>query len=179
MTDGTGSPDGSGWRAELRAQPGLGIVRASVAGTAVFVVTAALGALFIDRLGVVVAAVSGLLFFGGAAAFLWAYAIAIGRSRTDLIGVGGLFFLAGCAPAVVRRVMMTALGVQVVVAIAAASVRLYTELAFGVLVPMWGLGLAGLWGARHGTFPPRSADGPPPPDERSSAPEAEGGTTGT
>src|SRR5207248_757919 len=26
---------------------------------------------------------------------------------------------------------------------------------FGILVPLWGLGLAGLWAARHGTFPRR------------------------
>ena len=28
----------------------------------------------------------------------------------------------------------------------------------GSIVPMFGLGLSGLWGARHGTFPPRSSD---------------------
>jgi hypothetical protein len=28
--------------------------------------------------------------------------------------------------------------------------------AFGILVPIFGLGLAGLWGARHGVFEARS-----------------------
>lgn len=151
------------WRTDLRGQPGLSIIRASVGGTVVYTVVAVLATVYTDALGIVVAVVSGLLFFGGSAAFLWAYAIAIGRSRTALIGVGGLFFLAGCAPMSVRRVMMTSLGAQVVVAVVTASLRFYTELAFGTLVPMWGLGLAGLWGARHGAFPPRTEPGPPPP----------------
>ena len=150
-------------RTDLRGQPGLAIIRASVGGTVLFTVVAVLATLFTDTLGVLVAVVSGVLFFGGTAAFLWAYAIAIGRSRTDLIGVGGLYFLAGCAPTSVRRVMMSSLGAQVVVAVVTASLRFYTELAFGTLVPMWGLGLAGLWGARHGVFPPRTEAAPPPP----------------
>jgi hypothetical protein len=136
-------------------QPGLGIVRTSVAGTAVYAVVAVLATVFTDALGVLVAVVSGVLFFAGTGAFLWAYAIAIGRSRNDLIGMGGLFFLAGSAPRIVQRVLMASLGAEVVVAVVTASVRAYTELAFGALVPMWGLGLAGLWGARHGVFPPR------------------------
>jgi hypothetical protein len=45
--------------------------------------------------------------------------------------------------------------VQVVVVVAAASIRPFTEVAFGILAPMYGLGLMALWGARHGAFPPR------------------------
>ena len=56
--------------------------------------------------------------------------------------------------------MLVPLAIQVVVALLTASIRLYTPLAFGILVPMWGLGLAGLWGARYGTFPPRPATEP-------------------
>src|SRR5690606_14763808 len=120
--------------------PGLGLVRASVAGTATYALVAVLAAVWPDALGPVVAVVSLVLFAGGTVAFLWAYLIAIGRSRTDLLGVGGLYFLAGCAPAAVRGVMMGSLAVEVVVALVTASVRFYTELAFGTLVPMWGLG---------------------------------------
>jgi hypothetical protein len=36
-----------------------------------------------------------------------------------------------------------------------SAVRPFSSLAFGVLVPVSGLGLMGLWGARYGTFPPR------------------------
>jgi len=36
-----------------------------------------------------------------------------------------------------------------------ASVRPFTGLAFGILVPTYGLGLVGLWAVRLGEFPPR------------------------
>lgn len=143
---------GTGWR----DAPGQGLIRAAWAGTALQVVVAVPAVLAPDTVGPTYAVVSLGLFAVGVVAFLWAYAIAVGRSRTDTIGVGGLFFLAGCAPPAVQRVMMTALAVEVVVALGAASLRVYTALAFGILVPMFGLGLSGLWGARHGTFPPRT-----------------------
>jgi hypothetical protein len=139
------------------APPGQGLVRASWAGTGVYTVVALLATAWPDSFELAVALVSLSLFAGGVVAFLWAYAIAVNRSRTDLIGVGGLFFLAGCAPRAIQRTMMLSLAAQVAVAIVTASIRIYTPLAFGALVPMWGLGIAGLWGARHGTFPPRTA----------------------
>jgi hypothetical protein len=33
--------------------------------------------------------------------------------------------------------------------------RPYTEVAFGILAPMFGLGLMGVWGGRYGDFPER------------------------
>ena len=57
--------------------------------------------------------------------------------------------------------MNGALGIQVVVAVATAISRTTTDgkagstLAFGVLAPMMGLGLNGLWGATYGAFAPR------------------------
>jgi len=42
--------------------------------------------------------------------------------------------------------------VQTVVAITTASMRPFTAQAFGILVAMLGLGLGGLWAARHGVF---------------------------
>ena len=53
--------------------------------------------------------------------------------------------------------MMASLAAEVVVALATASARPFTSLAFGILAPVFALGLAGLWGARFGTFGPRSA----------------------
>jgi hypothetical protein len=145
----------------LHDVPGRAVVRASLAGTALFVVvnvveTVALGGT--RPVGVVVDLV---LFAIGCMAFFWAYAVAVGRSRTEEIGVGGLFFLAGkVAPAKIRVIMDGALGVQCVVALVTASVRPFTTLAFGILVPMFGLGLNGVWGARHGTFDPRRTAAP-------------------
>ena len=45
--------------------------------------------------------------------------------------------------------------------VAAASIRPFTEVAFGILAPMFGLGLMALWGGRHGTFPPRPPEQAP------------------
>jgi hypothetical protein len=41
-----------------------------------------------------------------------------------------------------------------VVVVAAALARPYTEVAFGVLAPMFAMGLMGTWGGRYGQFPP-------------------------
>ena len=71
------------------------------------------------------------------------------------LSVAGVFFLSGSAPAPVRRALLGDLTVQVVVALATATARPYTPLAFGVLVPVFGLGMCGLWGATAGRFPPR------------------------
>ncbi|HEX9260092.1 MAG TPA: hypothetical protein VF855_11190, partial [Acidimicrobiales bacterium] len=100
-----------------------------------------------------------VLFAAGIVAFLWSYASAVQRSREVEIGIGGLYFLAGrTAPKAVRRSMNLALAVQTAVAFATASWRPFTTLAFGILVPMFGLGLNGLWGAAHGAFGPRIAE---------------------
>jgi hypothetical protein len=55
----------------------------------------------------------------------------------------------------VRRLLDGSLAVQVIVGFVTASARPFTTLAFGVLVPMFGGGCNGLWGARHGSFGPR------------------------
>lgn len=138
-----------------QAIAGAGIVTLSWAGTGTFVAVATIATLLPDEAARPAAVVDGVLFAVGVVAFLWAYGIAVSRSRTDAIGIGGLFFLSGSAPKVVRVRLLTALAVQVVAAIVSASIRPYTAVAFGILVPMFGLGLAGLWGARHGEFPAR------------------------
>jgi hypothetical protein len=131
------------------------IVRASWAGTAVLAVAATLAVAWPDTLAVPYAVVSTLLFVAGCAAFVWGYAIAVGRSRTEVLSVAGIWMLSGSTPARVRRHLFGSLGAQVVVAIAAAAIEPFTAVAFGVLAPMYGLGMAGLWAARHGTFPAR------------------------
>ena len=137
------------------APPGKELVNIAWLGTGAFAATA-IGAAIVPDLLRVPALVAALgLFAAGCVCFLWGFGVAVGRSRTDEIGIGGLFFLAGSAPASVRRPMLTALAVQIVVAFATAAVRPFTSLAFGILAPVFGLGITGLWGARHGTFPAR------------------------
>lgn len=142
--------------ARPRPGPGAGIVTSSFVGTGAFALVAGAGVLA-PGLEVVTAVVSGVLFAVGCAVFLCAYALAVSRSRTEAIGIGGLYFLTGdSAPASVRRRLMVALVAQVVLALVAASLRPYTPMAFGILVPVFGLGLTGLWGARHGRFAART-----------------------
>ena len=138
---------------------GRDLLQACWAGTWVFTGVAVVTTAFPDPMAVPIAVVSLGLLAAGCAAMLWAFLRALQRSRYELIGVGGLYFLAGCAPRSVRVSMMAALGVELVVALAAASVRPFTASAFGILVPVYALGLSGAWGARHGFFPSRPPDG--------------------
>jgi hypothetical protein len=94
----------------------------------------------------------------GVAVFFWAYAVAVARSREVEIGIGGLFFLAGrdTAPRQVKWWLIGSFAVQVVAAVTTASIRPFTTLAFGILVPLHALAHTGLWAARHGRFGPRT-----------------------
>lgn len=142
-------------RIAVEGQPGNGLLVVDLGATLVLTVVLAVAVAAPDASGTVAAVVSLVLFGAGCATFLWAYAIAVQRSRTDAIGIGGLFFLTGAAPPAVRRRFLGLLAAQCVVAIAAASARPFTSVAFGVLAPMFGLGVQGLWAARHGSFEPR------------------------
>jgi hypothetical protein len=143
------------------------VVRVDLVATGVLVLSSVAAAVAPGTAGLVHAAVSIAAFVVGTVTFLWAYAIAVGRSRSDLIGIGGLYFLAGeVAPRPVRNLLRGAWAVQIVAVVAAASIRPFTSVAFGILAPMLGLGLLGLWGARHGSFAPRSAAERRTPTER-------------
>lgn len=136
-------------------KPGSTLIWLSWAGTLISCVTSIANAITGDRKDYWLSAAPALVLLAlGCVAFLWAFAVAVERSRTEAIGVGGLFFLEGCAPRRVQLVMMASVAVQTVVPLGVAIFRPFT--AFAVLAPVWALGLAGLWGARHGTFPPRS-----------------------
>lgn len=140
------------------------IVRTNIVLTAMFVASAVVSALVFDQPWKTVAVVVALSCFGvGVVAFLWGYFAAVQRSRTDDIAVSALYFLVDdVAPAPTARLMNALLAVQVTVALATAIARGSTDgepgstLAFGILVPMLGLGLNGMWGAVHGSFRPRS-----------------------
>lgn len=141
------------------------LVRANLAGTALFLAALAVGVPFrTDRPAqVVVVTVSLLLFAAGIATSLWAYTTALERSRTEEVGVANLYLLTGdTAPKPVKRAMSAALAVQVVAAVVGASIGVgglhegqLNALAFGVLVPMFGIGMNGAWAARYGSFGPR------------------------
>jgi hypothetical protein len=136
--------------------PGRRLIQFSILGTALFTVVTVVEVIVQGWTRGVVVGIDLALFGIGCTAFLGAYAIAIGRSRTEEIGVASLYFLTNrVAPNPVRVRLLVAFAVQCVVAVTAASVRPFTTAAFSVLVPMFGLGINGVWAARHGTFGPR------------------------
>lgn len=146
------------------------LVRVDLAGTAVFAAAIAVAVpLRTHRAGqVLIAVVSVVLFAVGIAMSLWAYTTALERSRTEEVGVANLYLLTGdTAPPVVKRAMTVALGAQVVLALVGAIVGVaglksneVNALAFGVLVPMFGIGMNGAWAARYGSYGPRVAARP-------------------
>ncbi len=127
---------------------GRGILALTLVGTAVF-----MGGFMVAYV-----VVSLVEFAIGILVFALAFLRAVDRSRDETIGVGGLFFGSGSTPPPVQRRLLGALAVQTVVSIAVASTHVYTALAFGVVAPMWSLGLTGLWAAAYGTFPSREFD---------------------
>jgi hypothetical protein len=131
------------------------IVRADLWATVVFGMVSIVAVVW--SAAVVVAVVVDIaLFVAGCAAFVYAYFRGIGRSRDEVVSLAGLFFLAeGAAPKPVARALRLLLAAQVVLAIATAAARPFSSLAFGVLSPMFGLALLGLWGAVHGRFTKR------------------------
>jgi hypothetical protein len=136
------------------------IVKLNAALTAIFVIVSVLAvAIFNSPLRRLVAIVDLLLFAIGVATFIWGYFSAVQRSRSDEISVAGLFLLIdGVATKSVMRLMNFALAIQVVVGLGGAIIRRSTDgvsgstLAFGVLVPLLGLGLNGLWASKYGIF---------------------------
>jgi hypothetical protein len=143
------------------------IVLADVIGTGAFVVTAVTAAVVFSTASQWVGAVTAMALFAvGVFAFLWSFFNAVQRSRDEEISVTQVYLLLGApTPPRVRRVMLSMLAIQIVVGLATAIARSKapdgspgTSLAVGVLVPMFGIGLNGLWCAFHGVFPPR-ADG--------------------
>ncbi len=154
MTPTSPAPDAQG----TAATAGRGILRTTVIGTGLFTVSGLGAIVWQDSLTSFYVAISLLEFFVGVAVFALAFLRAVDRSRTESIGIGGLFFASGSAPKRVQAILMISLTVQVVVSIVVASMHLYTALAFGVLAPMWALGFTGLWVAAYGRFPERAPE---------------------
>ncbi|CAB4603820.1 unannotated protein [freshwater metagenome] len=143
------------------------IVRINILLTLIFVTSSIVSAVAFSQPWKTIAVVVSLACFAvGITVFLWGYWSAVQRSREDNISVAAMYFLVdGAAPSRLAVVMNSTLAVQVVVAVATALSRSSTDgrpgstLAFGILVPMMGLGFNGLWAAEHGVFDPRRVEG--------------------
>jgi hypothetical protein len=139
------------------------ILRFDIYATVAFVIVSLLEAILPEPLVVLSLPLDLVLFVVGCGAFLWAYAVAVGRSRYEALTMGGVFFPGSdVVPAAAVRVLRLCLLAQVVVAVAAAAVRPFTPAAFAVLVPMLGIGLMALYGARYGSFPAKDEPGDQP-----------------
>lgn len=130
----------------------------------VFIVTTTVAAVLFTPGPQWVGAVTAMaLFAAGIVAFIWSFWNAVQRSRGEQVAVTQLYMLAGgVAPPGVRKLMMSLLAMQIVAGLATALARPNnldgspgTSLALGVLVPMFGLGMNGLWAAFHGTYAAR------------------------
>jgi hypothetical protein len=140
------------------------IVRVNIIGTALFVGTAVFAAAAFTTFAQWVGASTAMTLFAvGVFAFLWGFWNAVQRSRAEQVSVTQLFMLLGAAtPRRVRATMLGLLAVQVLTAFGTTFWRLDgpdgnpgSSLAVGLLVPMFGLGLNGLWAAYHADFAAR------------------------
>jgi len=130
---------------------GKAIIVASWATVGIFAVVAIADAVGLHALNTAAAFVSLVLFLGSLPIWVYAFGLALVRSsRGDDIAVASWVFLTPSAPKEIRRHLLGATGVCIVVALATAWAN-----PFSVLVPMLPLGLAALWGAKYGVYPAR------------------------
>jgi len=145
----------------LAQLPGHRLIEASLAGTALFAVTAVPAVAGADAFKLPAAVVSLVQFVVAIPLSLLALARAAVRTarQEDRVTVGGLFFLQGCAPRPVRRLLIGSLLASLAVTVGTVSGE-----PFGVLQPVLPLALCAQWAARHGTFPriPDPGTGPAP-----------------
>ena len=132
--------------------PGSRIIVAAWGSVVLFALVAIPDLLGLDAFDDAAVGVSAVLFLVSLPIWIYAFFLAVVRTgRGDDIAVSSLFFLAGSAPSTVRKQLMYAFAASVVL----AAITCWANPA-AVLVPMLPLGLAGLWGARYGTFPART-----------------------
>lgn len=163
------------------------IVRVNMVATIVFTITAVYAAVVFSTTAQWVGAAVAMACFGvGIVAFVWSFLVAVQRSREEQVAVVQLYLLAGgVAPRDIRRTMSLLLLAQIVVGLATAIGRADdtdgspgTSLALGVLVPVLGLGLNGLWAALHGTYAARQTNETPPGSDTSDTPIDQNGNHG-
>ena len=131
---------------------GVWIIRVSWASLAMLIAVAVPFAFGLDSFEKPVAAVGLTSFSVGIAVWFVAFFQALGRTAVgDEIAVSNWVFLAGSAPARVRRHLLGVALLTLTVTIATTAGNPFVWLAN--LMP---LAMSALWGARHGTFPPRT-----------------------
>lgn len=133
-----------------------GLVRLSVWITAGFGLISVVTYLTAESLDRPFAVISGIAFAVGTILLGLGLWNGIQRSRDDEVTLTGLLSVDSThVPAPVRNRLWGAIVAQTAIAVLFSALRPFTEQAFGVLVPMIGLGFAALWGSRFAEFHPR------------------------
>lgn len=121
--------------------------------TIVHVIGSAIVQLTAGRLDLVYAVWCTALFIGGMVLLVVGFWNGIQRSRFDDVTLSGLVAIdSSHVPASARNRIWMLIVVHVVVGVLFASLRPFTQQAFGLLVPAFGLGIATAWGSRFAAF---------------------------
>lgn len=137
-----------------------GLVRLNWQIAGVFLLASVVTYITADSLDTAYAVFCVLAFVAGFALFCLGFWNGVQRSRTELVTLPGLLAVSTAhVPPQLRNRAWLALFAQLIVAIAAASLRPFTAQAFALLFPLVGLGLNTLLGSRQAEFFPRDDDG--------------------
>lgn len=141
---------------ETPAERNTQLIDLSLRSTVVFAALSSAVYVLEDRLDLAYAIICSATFVFGVGLFALGLWNGIQRSRVDEVTLTGLVAVDHThVPRSVRNRLWLAILVQLVLSIVFASLRPFTQQAFGLLVPMLGLGLATLWGSRFAVFHPR------------------------
>ena len=138
--------------------PGQPLLRLAGQSTLALAVVATFGLMAPESSGLFVVTACLTMFVLGLLLFVFGLMYGLRRSRVEAVTVAGLFLLQNSAPRSIRRQFAWLTITQLVVALTAAALRPYTDIAFVILAPMLPVGSAALWSAQHGFFPERGCD---------------------
>lgn len=138
--------------------PGQPLLRLAWQSTLALAVVATFGLMAPESSGPFVVTACLTMFVLGLLLFVFGLMFGLRRSRVEAVTVAGLFLLQNSAPRSIRRQFAWLTITQLVVALIAAALRPYTDIAFVILAPMLPVGSAALWSAQHGFFPERGCD---------------------
>lgn len=124
---------------------------ATIWGAAIFSATSILATIWSGAFLTINIVVSLSLFAIGFLAFLYAMYVSAIRSRHELLDIAGIFFLTSMPKGTAWRFRGLLMWV-VCLAFITSGIRLYTSLAFGLLTPLFVLGIMGILGAKWGTY---------------------------
>lgn len=141
---------------EAASPQAQGLLRLQWQATLVFVAATVLNVLTDGAIDIPYAVLCTIAFVVGFIAFSLGFWNGLQRSKEEEVTLWGLVAASSThVPARARTIHWASIVTQLVGAVVAASLRAFTPQAFGLLVPMLGLGLAGLWGSRYASFHPR------------------------